>query len=481
MIGLSPLLDRESEVPVYKQLYRYIRRQIESGQLKENDRLPSIRQLSAHLLISKNTVETAYEQLLAEGYVQSKPRSGLLVLPIQPMAEAADHSHSATESAKDSVAETAGTVIDFQYGDVALEKFPLAAWKKCLTEALTGNRRQVLGYGALQGNGELRREIARYLYAARGILCSSEQIFLAGGTQQAVSLLCQLLLSAEAPFGMEDPGYDGVRTVLTNHRMPLVPIPADAEGLDVEALRRSGAKAVYVTPAHQFPLGGVMPVGKRSRLLQWADEADGIILEDDYNSEFRYQGQPIPPLKAMDAGDRVVYLGTFSKSFLPAARLSFLVLPARLSGGFRERLGTYSQSVSPIIQQAAFLFMKEGHYDRHVRKMRKLYQSRNKTLIAAIQREMGDRVETIGRKAGLHLLADVRGRDCAELIESAALCGVKVYSPRNHWMNPESCPSSYVMLGFGGVSEEAIVEGVRRLKKVWFIRDGSDDKREERS
>jgi len=483
MIGLSPLLDRESGVPVYKQLYRYIRGQIESGRMKENDRLPSIRQLSAHLLISKNTVETAYEQLLAEGYVQSKPRSGLIVLPIHPVAgvaEAPDRSLPAPRNAAASETEAAGTVIDFQYGDVALEKFPLASWKKCVTEALAGDRRQVLGYGALQGSGELRREIARYLYAARGILCSPEQIFLAGGTQQAVSLLCQLLLSAEEPFAMEDPGYDGVRTVLANHRMRIVPIPADAEGLDVEALRRSGAKAVYATPAHQFPLGGVMPVGKRSRLLQWADETDGIIVEDDYNSEFRYQGQPIPPLKAMDAGDRVVYLGTFSKSFLPAARLSYLVLPARLSDGFRERLGTYSQSVSPIIQQAAFLFMKEGHYDRHVRKMRKLYQSRNKALIAAIQREMGDRVETIGQKAGLHLLADVRGRDFAELIESASLRGVKVYSPRSHWMNPESCPGSYVMLGFGGVTEEAIVEGVRRLKAAWFGRKGRDDMREER-
>lgn len=488
MIGLSPLLDKGSGIPVYKQLYRYIRRQIELGRLKENDRLPSIRRLSAHLAISKTTVETAYEQLLAEGYVQSKPRSGLLVLPPPVHLVSSEKEQTSclllqTKGSAEGDAyeadEAPAAVIDFQYGDVALEKFPLAAWRKCLTEALAGNRRHTLGYGALQGSEELRLEIARYLYAARGISCSPEQIFLAGGTQQAVSLLCQLLLSAEEPFGMEDPGYDGVRTVLSNHRMPLVPIPVEADGLDVEALRRSGAKAVYVTPAHQFPLGSVMPVGKRSRLLQWADETDGIILEDDYNSEFRYQGQPIPPLKAMDAGDRVVYLGTFSKSFLPAARLSYLVLPARLSDGFRERLGTYSQSVSPIIQQAAYLFMREGHYDRHVRKMRKLYQSRNKTLLSAIQQQMGDRAETIGQKAGLHLLVDVPGRESAELTKSAALLGVKVYSPRNHWMNPENCPASYVMLGFGGVEEERIAEGVCRLKQAWFGENGRIDSEEE--
>ncbi len=478
------MLDRNSEVPVYKQLYQYIRRQIESGRLKENDRLPPIRQLSAHLLIGKNTVETAYQQLLAEGYVQSKPRSGLLVLPVpvQPMAgreEAAGIPLRSGEIAEGGAEASSTAIVDFQYGDIALERFPLAAWKRCLTEALTGDRRQTLGYGELQGNGELRREIARYLYGARGIVCSSEQIFLAGGTQHAISLLCQLLLSAEEPFGMEDPGYDGVRTVLSNHRIPLVPIPYDGEGLDLAALKRSGAKAVYVTPAHQFPLGSVMPVGQRSRLLKWADETDGIILEDDYNSEFRYQGQPIPPLKAMDAEDRVVYLGTFSKSFMPALRLSYMVLPLRLVDNFRDRLEAYSQAVSPLLQQAMLLFMKEGHYARHVRKTRKLYQARSRTLLQTVQREMGERAEIIGQKAGLHVLLDVKGREFKELTELAAGCGIRIYSPSRHWMNRESCPRSYVMLGFGGIEEDRIHEAVRRLKRIWFEDGASKPKEEE--
>jgi len=471
MIGLSPMLDKESGVPVYKQLYEYIRGQIETGKLKENDKLPSIRQLSAHLLLGKNTVEIAYQQLLAEGYVQSRPRSGLRVLPFEPVlgpiAQDRDLFHRENERGlgQKTVVRAA---IDFQYGDVALEKFPLGPWKKCLTDALSGDRRQVLGYGVLQGNLGLRSEIARYLYASRGISCTADQIFLAGGTQPAVSLLCQLLLSPDEPIGMENPGYDGVRTVLANHRLPLVPIPVDAEGVDVEALRESGAKAVYATPAHQFPLGEVMPVGNRVRLLQWADEANGVIVEDDYNSEFRYQGQPIPPLKAMDTGDRVVYLGTFSKSFLPAARLSYLVMPFRLADRFRERLEPYSQSVSPLIQQAVYLFMREGHYERHVRKMRKLYQARHRTLLSAIQQYMGDRVEAIGQKAGLHLLLDVRGRDWEELTGLAVRCGVKVYSPKNHWMEPGRCPRSYVMLGFGGIGEEEIAEGIGRLAQAWF-------------
>ncbi len=478
MLGLTPLLDKESGVPVYKQLYGYIRRQIESGGLKGNDRLPSIRQLSAHLSISRNTVESAYQQLLAEGYVRSRPRSGLLVLPVGAFSATADQRDFSLMKMGEA-AHGAEADIDFHYGDVALEKIPLAPWKKCLTEALAGDRRQALGYGEPQGSGELRREIVRYLYAARGISCSPEQIFLAGGTQPAISLLCQLLLPSGEPFGMEDPGYDGIRSVLENHRLPLVPIPVEADGLDVEALRERGAKAVYVTPAHQFPLGVVMSVGKRSQLLQWADETDGIILEDDYNSEFRYQGQPIPPLKAMDAGDRVIYLGTFSKSFLPALRLSYMVLPSRLAAGFRERLEAYSQSASPLLQQAVLLFMKEGHYARHVRKMRKLYQSRSKALLQAVQREMGDRVGIIGQKAGLHVLLDVRGRERVELTELAAEQGIRVHSPNRHWMDPESCPRSYVMLGFGGVEEERIAEGIRRLGRAWFGEDGTKDSEEE--
>jgi len=469
MSGLSPSLERDSGIPVYRQLYAYIRQQIESGKLAFDDKLPSIRELSAYMHVSKNTVEMAYQQLVAEGYVHSKPRSGLRVLRIEPLMgerSGASARGPAARAPKENSGKNAAE-IDFRYGDVELEKFPLAAWKKCLSDALAGDLRQTLGYGDLQGNPELRSEIARYLYASRGISCSLEQIFLAGGTQQAVGLLCQLLPLAQR-VAIEEPGYDGVRAVLANHGREIVPIPVEADGLNVEAVRGSGAGAVYLTPSHQFPTGGVLPVRKRARLLQWAEDEDAIILEDDYDSEFRYQGQPIPALKAMDSRDRVVYLGTFSKSFLPAIRLGYFVLPERLASDFLTRLEAYSQSVSPLLQQAMFLFMKEGHFARHVRKMRKLYQGRHRTLLNAVQRHLGSRVGIIGHKAGLHLLLDVYGRDGDELIALAAGQGVNVYSPRSHWLEPESCPRSFVMLGFGGLSEGNIEEGVLRLRQSWF-------------
>ncbi|TVX99737.1 PLP-dependent aminotransferase family protein [Cohnella terricola] len=469
MSGLSPLLDRESGIPVYLQLYAYIRQQIESGKLAFDDKLPSIRELSSYLHVSKNTVEIAYQQLVAEGYVHSKPRSGLRVLRVEPvMGEKSGvpvRGPSATAPKMTSGKNAAE--IDFRYGDVALEKFPLAVWKKCMSDALGGDLRQILGYGDLQGNPELRYEIARYLYASRGIYCSPEQIFLAGGTQQAIGLLCQLLPLAKR-VAIEDPGYDGVRTVLVNHDRDIIPIPIEADGLNVEAVQRSGAGAVYLTPSHQFPIGGILPVHKRARLLQWAADEDAMILEDDYDSEFRYQGQPIPALKAMDSRDRVVYLGTFSKSFLPAMRLGYFVLPERLAGDFLTRLEPYSQSVSPLLQQAMLMFMKEGHFERHVRKMRKLYQGRHRALLNAVHRHLGSRVGIIGHKAGLHLLLDIHGRDSSELIALAARRGVNVYSPRSYWCEPESCPRSFVMLGFGGLSEGAIEEGILRLRQSWF-------------
>lgn len=466
-MGLSPILNKQGEIPVYKQLYAFIKQEIEAGKLLANDRLPSIRQLSSHLMLSKNTVETAYQQLLAEGYVISKPRSGLQVLPLERIAPINSATSEYDRETRRELASNERILFDYQYGDVELDHFPMKAWKKCLLDALDSHSYEVLGYGDRQGNGDLRAEIARYLYPSRGVACSPDQVFLCSGTQQAISLLCQVL-PLPSLIAMEDPGYNGVRTVLANHGRELVSIPLESDGLDVGQLKQHDVDAVYVTPSHQFPLGSVLPVQKRTKLLQWAYEREGLIIEDDYDSEFRYQGQPVPALKAMDVGDRVIYLGTFSKCFLPSVRMSYIVLPEKLATDFRNGIASYSQSVSPLLQQAMLLFMQGGHFERHVRKMRKLYQANHRTLLKAIQQHLGDRVEVIGQKAGLHLLLEVRNRDSMELIELASEQGVKVYSPRNHWMDPAQCPSSYLMLGFGGMNERRIEEGIIRLKRAWF-------------
>jgi DNA-binding transcriptional MocR family regulator len=287
------------------------------------------------------------------------------------------------------------------------------------------------------------------------------------GTQYAVGLLCQLLSMNGRLVALENPGYDGVRSVFLNHGCDIQPIGLETDGINLTQLAATRAKLVYITPSHQFPYGMVLPIQKRLKLLEWASREKAYIIEDDYDSEFRYQGRPIPSLKALDKKENVIYLGTFSKSFLPGARLSYIVLPSKLADEFQEKLGRYSQSASPIIQKAMFLFMKEGFFERHIRKMKKVYQEKHKTLISAIKTHFGNDVEIIGEKAGLHILMKT-DRHAQDLIHKAEKLGVKVYPVSDFWIKPHESSSSIVMAGFGGLTAAEIEEGISRLRKAWL-------------
>ncbi|WP_240041388.1 PLP-dependent aminotransferase family protein [Paenibacillus ginsengarvi] len=466
MLQLTPLLDKMSKVPLYSQLYAYVKEQIESGGITPGTRLPSIRYLSGDLRISKNTVEAAYQQLVAEGYLESKKRNGLTVLALEEADTIPDPPQPV--SRPDVRADCCR--YDFRYGDIELKHFPVRTWKRCLSDSFDADPYGVLGYGDAQGNPELRAQIASYLYKTRGVSCTPEQIMIGSGTQYSIHMVIRLLSLEGQRIAMEDPGYNGARTVFQSGGCQIVPVALDQDGLHVDELyaKAAGVSAVYVTPSHQFPLGMILSVQKRMRLLQWAAQHDAIIIEDDYDGEFRYVGQPIPSLKALDMSERVVYLGTFSKSFLPAARLSYAVLPKTLLSRLEPLLSVYNQPASPIIQQAVSLFMSRGHFSGHVRKMRRLYQAKHKALIALIQQEMGERVTIIGHKSGLHILLDVIGKDSEVLLEQAARKGVRVYSPRIHWLEPDECPRSYVLLGFGGLSDAELAGSIRLLREAWF-------------
>ncbi|WP_326924101.1 PLP-dependent aminotransferase family protein [Bacillus haynesii] len=464
MIELTPFLNKTVRTPLYIQLYQYIKKEIEEGGISPGTLLPSIRYLSRHLHISKNTVESAYQQLTAEGYTESKPRSGIKVLPLEkPLVPSGHFTYPERQKREEEPARR----YDFQYGDIDLDHFPFKTWKKCLQDAMNSDSPDLFLYGDRQGDKGLRAELAKYLFQARGVRCSLEQIVVCSGTQSAVSLLCQLLPSNGRVVAAENPGYDGVHSVFLNHGYTIRPIGLEADGIDLSQLAESRAKLAYITPSHQFPYGMVLPIQKRLKLLKWADQNDAYIIEDDYDSEFRYQGQPIPSLKALDTKENVIYLGTFSKCFLPAARLSYIVLPERLTEQFCERFGRYSQSSSPMIQRAMYLFMKEGFFERHIRKMKKVYQEKHQTLISAIEKHFGHEVNIIGEKAGLHILMEVR-RDIKDLISKAEKHDVKVYPVSDFWIDPHESPSSIVMVGFGGLSEQDIEEGVKSLYQAWF-------------
>ncbi|GKU78322.1 PLP-dependent aminotransferase family protein [Paenibacillus sp. L3-i20] len=470
MLSITPLLIKSGDAPLYVQLYKYIRDQIERGKLESGGNLPSIRQLASHLGLSKNTVESAYAQLLAEGYVESRERGGFTILPLEePLrVEASFSKNNVNNLLLDTKESSKIPQYDFRYGDIAFDRFPNEQWKSCMVEALSAPPTQVLGYGDPFGFSGLRQEIAQYAFQTRGVVCHSDQIFISAGTQHAISMVVQLLGLNNKAIAMEEPGYFGVKTVLDNIGCKVHPIDVEQDGISIEKLQSSTVNIVYVTPSHQFPLGMVMPIQKRQRLLQWAADRNGLIIEDDYDSELRYNSQPIPSLKALDTNGNVIYLGTLSKSFLPAARLSYVIMPTSQLEIVREKLSHYSQSVSPIIQHALWLFMKHGYFTRHVRRMKRVYGARHKALTEAIKLVMGNQVDIIGDHSGMHLLLDVKNKRSKDLLRLAEEVDCRVYSPSKHWNHSSLCPDSYVMLGFGGLTELQLQEGINRLNKAWF-------------
>ncbi|MFS0605571.1 PLP-dependent aminotransferase family protein [Peribacillus frigoritolerans] len=472
MLEFIPLLDKNNGVPIYVQLFQYIKQKIEDGTIPEGSFLPSVRYLSAQLRISKNTVDSAYQQLVAEGYVASRARIGLIVLPLeQPvLSSIVQEIKHKPKVLLDNKAET--FEYDFKYGDIDVNSFPHDIWKRCLTKALTNEPDLLLNPGERQGDIGLRRELMNYLFQSRGVNCSEEQIVICSGTQHALSLLIQLFSIGDRSVAMENPSYDVAQTVFNNHGWSIKPIRLEQDGIDIEQLQKIETKVTYITPSHQFPYGMVLPIQKRLSLLEWANQNSSYIIEDDYDSEFRYQGQPIPSLKALDEEDNVIYLGTFSKSFSPAARVSYIVLPQNLIDVYNHTYVNYNQSVSPIIQKGLYIFMNEEHFTSHIRRMRKVYQKKHQTLINALNKYMGRHIEIIGQNAGLHLLVRIKNNmSTKDLVKKAQKLGVRVYDPSFYCLNEKEIEPSLVMIGFGGISEEKIDKGILLLQKAWFSKE----------
>ncbi|SFE94289.1 GntR family transcriptional regulator / MocR family aminotransferase [Paenibacillus algorifonticola] len=359
---------------------------------------------------------------------------------------------------------------DFRYGDVDAEHFPFATWRKLSNLSMQLDQRDLIAYGDPLGEPGLRVEIANYLYSSRGVNCSPDQIMIGAGVQYLLGVLSRLIGGANNGMAMEEPGYDGVRTIFSHHGFHIYPIPLETDGLNIRKLYESKSRIVYITPSHQFPYGMVMPLPKRMQLLKWATDQNGIIIEDDYDSEFRYVGKPIPSLQSLDTHHRTVYLGTFSKCLLPSLRIAYMVLPQELielHGKQDYRL--YDQTVSRFHQKTLELFMKNGHWEAHIRRMRNVYKEKQFTLISRIQQLMGSQVTIIGQDAGLHILLRIHnGMDEQKLIATAEEEGIRVYPVSPFWAQQAEAEKSMVQIGFGGLSKEDITEGVRALHRAWF-------------
>ena len=454
-------LENSKKEPLYIQIYQFYKKEIQEGRIPSGMKLPSKRKLAAHLGIGLNTVDAAYQQLLAEGYAESRQRKGYYTAELDYLFPVNNEEAGKSESERKRQPEP--HMIDFNHGRVDIEAFPHSVWKKCLMEAM--NQTDWFVSGNPQGEHGLREEIASYLYQSRGVRCRPEQIVIGAGTQYLMHLL--VLLLGKKVYALEEPGFHRVREVLKQEQAEIAFIPLDDSGIRVDLLQENQAGVAYVTPSHQFPEGMVMPIARRTELLKWATNTSGYIIEDDYDGEFRYTGRPIPSLQGLDTNGRVIYMGTFSKSLIPAIRVGYMVLPSELALLFRKTFRGYKQTVSKTDQEALCLFMKGGHWERHLNKMRTIYRKKNKVLLRAIDESFSGRVQVIGEKSGLHVLLDVRnGMAEAELIQSAARKGVKVY-PTSVYHSGSSAGQA-ILIGYGGLTQSEIEEGTRKLGKAWF-------------
>lgn len=468
MFELMPTLDNTKDTPLYVQLYEYIKQEIQNGTIKPGIKLPSKRKLAHHLGISQNTIQTAYEQLCAEGYAESSPRKGIFVTSMEDDLFHYSTIETKLDKHKDEKKELE-YLIDFSYGKVDLDYFPYSTWRKLTTQSLFLENSNILLLGEPQGEKYLREEISKYLFQSRGVKCSSEQVVIGAGTQFLLILLCTLI-GRKYSYAIENPGFYRARHVFKDQGIDIHYISVDEDGICIEELKKSSAKVVYVTPSHQFPYGMVMPISRRMELLKWCTEEDGFIIEDDYDSEFRYKGKPIPSLQGLDSIGNVIYIGTFSKSLIPSTRISYLVLPLKLMNKYEEHLKVYKQTVSKLHQNTLYRFMEEGHWARHLNKMRTVYRKKHKVLLSAINKYMGKKVEVIGESSGLHILLKVKnGMSEEDLIKTALNMKVKVYPTSIYYDKYENNRFPYVMLGFGGLKEMQIEEGIHILKNAWLL------------
>lgn len=468
MFEIMPILDSNKNTPLYVQLYEYIKQEILKGTIKPETKLPSKRKLANYLGISQNTIQTAYEQLCSEGYVESKPRKGLFVANIDD--DLLDSLIHETKLNNDKDKKTDPEyVIDFSSGKVDLDYFPYSIWRKLTIQSLFLDQNSALSLGEPQGERSLREEISKYLFQSRGVKCSVEQVVIGAGTQFLLILLC-MLIGKQYSYAIENPGFYRARYIFKDQGIDIQPIAVDKDGICIEELRKSSAKVVYVTPSHQFPSGVVMSISRRIELLKWCKEKEGYIIEDDYDSEFRYKGKPIPSLQGLDNSGNVIYMGTFSKSLIPSIRISYLVLPSNLMNKYQEYYKVYKQTVSRLHQDTLYRFMEEGHWSRHLNKMRTIYRKKHKTLLSSINKYMGEKVEIIGENAGLHILLRVKnGMSEEDLIKIAFDMKVKIYPTSIYYDKYENSEYPSILLGFGGLNEMQIEEGINILKNAWQI------------
>lgn len=471
-------LDESMPLPLYRQLYNQLRTQILEGVLAPGSRLPATRVLAEELGVARVTVKQAYEQLSAEGYVTSRPGAGTFVVDNLPVPIAPDELFVPRLSPWGQRVTRLGghrrapgrtppaDFIDFGFGRSFPHIFPYDVWRRLLARYLSTDDVMLSRYGSVAGFEPLRAAIASYLRRWRGVRCAPEQVVIVNGVQQALDILARLLLQRGDNVLVESPGYTDAFALFRVHGAHLVPLPVDDHGFPVEAIPPElDARLAFITPANQFPRGGAMPLSRRLALLRWAQEHEALILEDDYDGALRYAERPLAALQGLDQRGYVLYLGSFSKVLFPALRLGYVVLPPPLLGPFVQAKGIVDRGAPTLTQAAVADFITEGHFDRHLRRLRRVYGRRRRILASALHNELPCAVTFSAEPAGLHIMLNLPDHyDEAKVVRDAAAAGVGVYHGAAYHLQPDPPPS--ILLGFSGLTELQLREGVRRLASV---------------
>ncbi len=464
MNELTMDLKQNSGVPLYEQIYEYIKEDIRDEHLICGAKLPSTRALAKHLGVSRSTVELAYEQLLSEGYIESEPCKGFFVAEINELYQL---KKSVVIPQKKVIRPAKKYRYDFSPRGIDLHSFPYGVWRKLSKEILMDDRSELFKIGNPKGEEGLRNAIRDYLHQARGVNCDVEQIVVGAGSDYLMMLL-GMLVGDGYRIAFENPTYKQLYQLFKNLSYEVTTVDMDQYGMSVEKLYESGANMAYVMPSHQYPLGTVMPMKRRLELLKWASEEEGrYIVEDDYDSEFRYKGKPIPALQGYDSNGTVIYLGTFSKSIAPAIRISYLVLPKPLIEIYETKCRFLNPTVAKVDQYVVQRFMEDGYYERHLNKMRALYKNRHDILMNSLK-PLLTTCTISGEHAGVHLLLNFEDeRSEVELLRLAEEKQIKVYGLSEYDTDKSPKDKATILLGFANMKEQDIVEATKILCEIW--------------
>ena len=450
--------DRGNE-PLYEYLYNQIKKDITSFKLSADEKLPSKRALAKNLNISIITVENAYSQLIAEGYIYSVPKSGFYVCDIssaKPMSEEKPKRVIKTATDKKKY------IADFVNNSMSKDSFPFTVWSKLMREIMSDLSEKLMVRSPSAGVEALRNAIADYLYQFRGMAVEPEQIVVGAGTEYLYGLIIQLL-GHEKKYGVEDPGYEKISRIYKSNNVKCEHISLDDNGINIEELEESKSDVLHISPAHHFPTGFVTPISRRYELLSWASKnPDRYIIEDDYDSEFRFLGKPIPPLQSIDVLDKVIYINTFSKSLSSTIRISYMVLPKPLMEKYKKELSFYSCTVSNFDQYTLAKFIDDGYLEKHINRMRNYYRTQRDTLLSCIKKQSAyNKVRISEEHAGLHFLMEIETKLTDEVLkERAAKAGVNIAFLSEYFYDKNKAKSHTVVINYSGLNKESIEKGI---------------------